>query len=181
MKLSKASWMILAAGVFIIVLAGLGMTRSGQIKEYDTLSSNLTLLSARLNKMPANASVTEIEEYKQQISDMQMQADEAKLRLEQSVISVDVADKFYQIAAYDGVTVQQLSTTAIASDTFAAVNCEVIYVAATVTGDAQNIVDFIIALNDNFSTGLVNGAQFTFDGTIGKVGVQLTVYSRKGS
>jgi hypothetical protein len=31
-KISKTGWIILSAGIFVVVLAGLGITRSGQVK-----------------------------------------------------------------------------------------------------------------------------------------------------
>ena len=44
LKLSKTSWLILSAGVFIVVLAGLGLTRSQQMKEQTKVADELNLI-----------------------------------------------------------------------------------------------------------------------------------------
>jgi hypothetical protein len=182
MKISKASWMILAAGVFIIILAGLGITRSGQVNEYEALSSNLTLLSGRLNNLQIGNLQTQIDEYKEQLRDAQEQTADARTKLEQTVISVDVAEKFYQVADYCQVIINNLSTSTITAQNFKAVNCETTSLSASVTGEKENITKFIIALNNNFSTGFVRSAQLGFsESENSTVGLQMIVYSRKGS
>jgi hypothetical protein len=182
MKISKASWMILAAGVFIIILAGLGITRSGQVNEYEALSSNLTLLSGRLNILQVGNLQTQIDEYKEQLRDAQEQTADARTKLEQTVISVDVAEKFYQIADFCEVVVKNLSTSTISPQNYKAVNCETTSLSASITGEKGNILKLVIALNNNFSTGFVRSAQFGFPGSEnGTVGVQMIVYTRKVS
>jgi hypothetical protein len=182
MKISKASWMILVAGVFIIILAALGITRSGQVNEYEALSSDLTLLSSRLNNLQTGNIQTQIDEYKVQLKDTQEQAAEARTKLEQTVISVDVAEKFYQIADYCEVIINNLSTSTISAQKFEAVDCEATSLSAFISGEKENIIDLIIALNNNFTTGFVKTAQFNLSNSEnGSVGVQMIVYTRKRS
>jgi hypothetical protein len=182
MKISKASWMILSAGVFIIILAGLGMTRSGQIKEFDVLSANVTFNSARLNNLQVGQLQTEINEYQEQLKDSQGQVAEVRDKLKQTVISVDVADKFYEVAAFCGVVVNTLSTSAVVQQPYAKIDCEATSVNSVVSGDQEDIVKFVLALNDNFSTGFVRSAQISFSTEgLSNVSIQMIVYSRKGS
>jgi hypothetical protein len=181
-KISKASWIILAAGVFIIILAGLGMTRSGQIKEYDALSTNLTFTSNRAGNIQTGNLQTEINEYTEQLKDIREQAAEARTKLDQMVISVDVAEKFYQIADYCGVIITNIDTTTISNQKYQAVGFQTISVTAAMSGTTKNILDYVIALNNNFSTGFVRSAQFSFvDSGNGTLGVQAIIYSREGS
>jgi hypothetical protein len=180
MKISKASWMILAAGVFIIILAALGITRSGQVNEYEALSSNLTLLSSRISNFQTGNLQTQIDEYKEQLKDTQEQAAEARTKLEQTVISVDVAEKFYQIADYCEVIIKNLGTSTVSTQKFEAVNCETTSLSASINGKKEKITQFVIALNNNFSTGFVRAAQLNFtDSENGTVNVQMIVYTRK--
>ena len=51
LKLSKTSWLILAAGVFIVVLVGLGLTRSQQIREQSGLDDELSVTQKRLDNL----------------------------------------------------------------------------------------------------------------------------------
>jgi hypothetical protein len=174
--------MILAAGLFIIVLAGLGMTRSGQINEYDALTSNFTMLSTRLNNQQTVNMQTEINEYSQQLTDAKEQAAEAKMRLDQTIISVDVADKIFSIAENCGVFIKSINTSTIGSDTYGDIPCFTIYASVLVSGERQQIIDFMIALNENFTTGFVNAAGFAFEGEESNtLNIQMTVFSRTGS
>ncbi len=182
MKISKASWMILGAGVFIIVLAGLGLTRSGQIKAFDDLSANLSVSGARLNNLQTGQLQTEIDEYEEQLKDTLEQVNEVKEKLKQTVISFDVADKYYEIAAFCDVIVTNLSTTTISEQPYAGINCETVSLSSQVTGTPEDIIKFIIALNDTFVTGFIRAAQLTFNGDDGcTVTLQMSIYTTKGS
>jgi hypothetical protein len=180
MKISKASWMILGAGIFIIVLAGLGVTRSGQITQLDTISENLSVNAARLNNLKVDSLQIEIDEYREQLKDTLDQVNEVKDKLKQTIISVDVADKFYDIAAFCEVIVLNLSTTQISEEPYASIGCDTIAASGKISGTRENVIKFIIALNDNYPTGFVRAAQVLFDdGEACTVTVQMSVYTRK--
>jgi outer membrane murein-binding lipoprotein Lpp len=181
MKISKASWMILGAGIFIIILAGLGLTRSGQIKAYDDLSDNLSATIARLNNLQVGQLQTEINEYTEQLRDAADQTSEAKEKLKQTVISVDVADKFYDIASYCGVIIRSLVTTTIVEQPYSSINCETTSLSGLITGTPEDIVRFVIAVNDNYTTGFIRAAQLQFEDDGCSVNLQMSVYTTKGS
>lgn len=178
MKISKASWMILGAGVFLIVLAGLGLARSGQMKDMETLQEELSVSTARLNNLKVTQFQTQINELEEQLRDAQERAAEARDKLKQSVVSVDVADKFYEVADYYGVSVLRINTTTISEQPYSSINCETISLGAAVYGEMDDLVDFIIGLNDNFSTGFVKSLQMNGGGS---ASLQMIVYSRKGN
>jgi len=182
MKISRASWVILASGVFIIVLAGLGMTRSGQMAAEDKLAEDLQVAQARLSNLQVTQLQTQINEYNAQLNDAKSQADDILQKLKQTVISVDVAEKFFVLADYYGVTINNITTSSIAQQPFASVNCETISLSASVSGELENLINFIIGLNNNFSTGFVRAAQLSINGEEASgASVQMTVYSQKGS
>lgn len=181
MKISKASWMILGAGVFIIILAGLGMTRVNQIKEYESLSGNLSQLTVRLNNLKPGNSLVEINEYQEQLKDVQGQVAEVKKKLDQTVISVDVTDKIYEIADFCNVIIRNIGTSGVSNKVYESVGCEATLVNLAVIGSADDIVAFVMAMNDNFSTGFINTAQLNFEQDSGTVSIQFTVYSKKES
>jgi hypothetical protein len=185
MKMSRASWMIIAAGAFLILLVGMGLTRSGQIKEQSKANEELRLAETRLNKTQVTSYQTQINELEAQLADTTSMAEEAKERLKQTVVSVDVADKFYEIAAFCGVTVESIGTQPIADFVFNSVNCETTSVTSAVSGNLTNVINFIIGLNDNYATGYVQSVQFTISGetleATANAAIQMIVYSRKGS
>jgi len=184
LKFSKIGWLILSAGIFIVVLAGLGITRSGQIKDQNTLGTNLLLSQTRLDKIE-NTSQTQLNELKQQLIDNGQQLVKAKDRLRQDIDSVDVAAKFYEIANYYSVNATIMGTTTISHDSYEGVPCSVISLSGSAIGELPNIIEFIAGLNNNFSTGFVTSVQIQVaDGAadvLSKTNFSIVVYSYKGS
>jgi len=186
LKISKTSWLILAVGIFLVVLACLGVTRSGQMKEQNKLEEELKMSESRLDKVPATDLQTQLEELQDRLEESEGQLTEAKNRLRQTILSVDVTDKFFEIAKYCDVVVMNMSTTAIGKNTVAGVNYATISLNAVITGDASNLLDFIISLNKGYSTGYVKSAQISLNSEsdeegISSANIQMIVYSYEGS
>jgi hypothetical protein len=160
-KLSKTSWLILSAGVFVVILAGLGVTRSQQLREQTRMNDELGLSETRLDKLDVTELRRQIEDLQQQVEQGQTQLDDAKERLRQTVISVDVTDEFFKIADYSGVKVMNLTTSKIAPNDLEGIGLETIALAAQVNGDFDKIIDFVINLNNGYATGYVESAQIT--------------------
>lgn len=183
MKLSKASWMILGAGIFIIVLAGMGVARSGQLKTQASINEELAVVSTRLNNVNSNQFQMEISELEQQLKDINGQVVEAKDRLKQNIISVDVSEKFYDIADYYHITITSFSSTTISDSALMNIGCEMISVSATVDGKLTDMINFIIGLNNNYATGFAGSAQLSVSQVTGQdyaaANVQMTVYTLK--
>jgi len=184
-KLSKTGLLILAAGVFVVGLLSLGITRYSQISEQTDLNDELSLSEMRLNNMDLKPFQLQLAELQEQFTDSASQLEEAKSRLVQTVISVNVTAKFYEIASYHQVIVDTISTTKNQTDDYEGVNCLLITVNAGVTGDLSHIIDFIAGLNDNFDTGFVQSAQITIDDAIAEEGttanIMMIVYTYEGS
>jgi hypothetical protein len=138
----------------------------------------------RLDKVDAAPSQVQLEELKQQLADNELQLTDVKDKLRQKINSVDVTDKFYEIADYYRVNVKLMGTTTISHDNYQGVSCSVISLSGTADGDLANIIDFITGLNNNFSTGFVQSAQIKVsDDTTGasNASISLVVYSYEGS
>ena len=142
-----------------MILAGLGITRYGQISEQDELNDALSLSEMRLNAVNLQPYEVQKAELLEQLVAGESLLEEAKDRLIQTVISVNVTDKFYEIAAYHSIIVDSISTTKNQIGDYEGVPCTLISVNAKVTGDLSNVIDFIAGLNNNFSTGFVQSAQ----------------------
>jgi hypothetical protein len=164
LKLSKISWLILSAGVFIVVLAGLGLTRSQQMKEQTKVADTLELAKKRLGTVQTAPLSQQLDSLKAKVEESQALLKDAQAKLRQTVISVDVTDEFFQIAQYCSVNVTNLNTTTIAQSKYEGVTFSTISLAATVTGEETNIIKFIVSLNNGYLTGNVESAQITFPG-----------------
>lgn len=185
LKLSKTSWLILAAGVFIVALAGLGVTRSQQLKEQTHLDEELSLSTMRVDSIQVADLRPQLEELQQRIEESEAQLIEAKDRLRQTVVSADVTDKFFVIAEYCGVKIMNLATTKNSIKAVKGVSCTTISITTTVEGEVSSIIDFIISLNDGFTTGNVQSAQISIPEDSANnepsASVQMVVYSYEGN
>jgi hypothetical protein len=180
MKITKTSWLILGVGVFIIVLVALGLTRSGQIKAQDSLRQQLSVSNTRIGNVQVNGFQMQINELQEQLKVAQEQSSAAQDRLKQKIISVDVTDKFYEIAGLYGVTVNNIGTTSITRQPYASINCDIISLNANVSGAPNNVINFITGLNDNYSTGFVRSVQLdSSDNSTSQISIQMIVYSIK--
>jgi len=158
-KLSKTGWLILSAGVFVVILAGLGVTRSQQMREQNRMNEELSLSETRLDKLDITDMRRQLEDLDQKVQEGEAQLDDARERLHQTIVSVDVTDEFFKIAEYSGVTVMSLSTSAIASNELEGIGLQTIALSAQVEGDFEKIIDFVINLNNGYATGYVESAQ----------------------
>lgn len=184
-KLSKTGLLILAAGALIVVLAGLGFTRYGQISEQDNLNNALSVSETRLSTVNLHPYEIQTAELQEQLVTSQSLLEEAKNRLIQTVISVDVAGKFYEIAAFHHIIVNSISTTKNIIGDYEGVICTLITISAEVTGSLSDVVDFNAGLNNNFSTGFVQSVKIDIGDDTAANGatadILMVVYTYEGS
>jgi hypothetical protein len=183
-KISKTSWLIMAAGVFVLVLAGLGVTRSGQVKEQNSLTIDLAMSKTRLDKTDTSQLQVQDKELRQQLADYTPRLDMIKKLLRQPISSVAVTDKLFAIAANNSVNVTLMGTTAIARDNYGGIEFSVISVSAAAEGTLDNIIGFIESLNNEFATGYVQSCRFKVagdnDAGLSNASIDLLVYSYEG-
>lgn len=161
LKLSKTSWLILSAGIFMVVLAGLGLTRSQQIQEQATLEEELSINEMRLNQFNVAQLQQQRDELRGVIDDNTIRLNEAKYGLRATVESIDVTDEFFVIASDCDVLVTSISSSSIGSDVLNGIGCATISLNACVSGELENIIDFIISLNHDYATGYVKSVQIS--------------------
>ena len=161
MKLSKTSWLILAAGIFIVVFASLGITRSQQLQEQEQLDDELTVAEMRLNKFQVKQLRQQQEELQKQVDGSTMQLTAAKDKLRQTIDSINVTDEFFEIARSRSIEVVGISSSNIGSEELGNIVYSMITLNATVAGDTSNLISFVIRLNNDFTTGIVKSAQIS--------------------
>ena len=163
-KLSKTSWLILSAGIFVVVLAGLGVTRSQQLKEQTFLEEELTLSTMKMDTIQVSHLRPQLDELEQRIDESETQLAEVKDRLRQTVVSADVTEKYFAIAEYCDVEIQTMSNTVILKGALAGITCSQTTISASVIGEVDNIVDFLIAMNEGYTTGYVQSVNINVSG-----------------
>jgi len=184
LKLTKTSWLILSVGIFIVVVAGLGLTRSQQFQEKDQLDEELSISEKRLNKFQVKDLREQQEELQERLDESTIQLMAVKDSLRQPVESIDVTDEFFAIAYDCGVEVMSISSSGIKSEKLEDIVCSVISLNARVTGEVSNLITFVIKLNNDFTTGIVESAQLSIPETVyeGKASasIQMVVYAYEG-
>ena len=161
MKLSKTSWLILAAGIFIVVFASLGITRSQQLQEQEQLDDELTIAEMRLNKFQVKQLRQQQGELQKQLDESTMQLTAGKDKLRQTIDSISVTDEFFEIARSCSIEVVGISSSNIGSEELGNIVYSMITLNATVAGDTSNLISFVIRLNNDFTTGIVKSAQIS--------------------
>ena len=184
LKLSKIAWLILSAGVFVVVLAGLGFTYSGQKTEQKNLKEEFETSKIRLEKtQDIGVQQQQLDQLKERLVDSQSRLAEARDKLLQAILSVDVVEKFFQIAESNNVMVMNIGTTKIQTTTVNGVECSRIAINCMIEGELLDIIDFIINLNENYITGYVVSAQISVSegsGDTCSANLQMEVFSSKG-
>jgi hypothetical protein len=184
-KFSKTGMVILSAGVFVVVLAGLGLVRSGQAKQQTKLNTDLATSELRLNKVDTSNQQVQLNELNQQLEDDKQQLEDIKGKLVQKIASVDVSEKYFEIAKFYSVNVSVMGTTTLSHGTYDGVTCNVISLSGSVSGNLKDVIDFIVGLNNNYATGFVETVSLTIDQEkevpTGAASVNVVVYSYEGS
>ena len=161
MKISKTSWLILSIGIFLVVLAGLGLTRSQQLQAQSQLDEELDVAEMRLSKLGVEELRLKQEELQRQLDERIAELAEAKDKMRQTVESIDVTDEFFEIARSCEVVIMSISSSSIRDDKLEDITCSAITIDATAEGEVPNLINFVIKLNNDFTTGIVKSAQIT--------------------
>jgi hypothetical protein len=185
-KLSKTSWLILAAGVFVVVLGSLGITRTQQLSEKNKLDEDLRASTQLLEKLQTTDLRQQLDDLQQKVEEAEVLRDEAAERLNQTVVSVDVADELFDIAEYSGVVVKSLTTAPIRSSPYQGIGLDMTSMHVVAEGDVPDLVDFVVSLNNDYTTGLIESFQISIPEANNLTGspsvaVQILIYSYEGN
>lgn len=179
-NLSKTSWIILSVGVFVVVLAGLGVTYSQQIKEKNELQGELAVTDLRLEKL----NIVELQQQESQLLE-EIEAETTELesalaRIHQNIESIDVTNTCYLLASQNGVEVIGIGSTETESAEIEDLGLSKITLNISVSGPLPDIMDYITDLNDEFITGHVVSVQMSFNEAPPHASIQLNIYSYEG-
>lgn len=184
MKLSKTSWLFIIVGIFIILLVGLGVVRSQQVRQLGQLNEELALAQSRLEAIQLDRFSHRQEELEQQLSQSTPQPETAKATLSQPIGSIAISDTLFNIAEANSVNITELSSSGLASEELAGVTCSVLPVWARIEGDLTNLASFITQLNDELETSVIKSVDITVPETTGEqqpiANIQMAVYTYQG-
>ena len=184
MKITKTSWLLIAVGAFIIILAGLGVVRSQQIHQQNQMSEKLALSQSRLEEITLEPLSDREGELEEQLSQTTLQFEAVKAILSQPIESVTVSTTLFDIIEAYGLEVTQMASSSLASGVLDGISCSVISLTAKVEGDVNNLINFTADLNSYFATSVVKSITITIPETASQektsADIQLVIYTYQG-
>ena len=184
MKLNKKIWVIIAVGIIVIALAGLGIARFQQIDEQKQLEEQLAQIQTLLKGIQLEQLSSQQAELEEQLNQITSQFEESRDILSQSSGSIAVSSILFDIAEAQGLEVTEVSSPGLTSENFSGTTYSVITLGATTEGEVSNLVEFVTELNNHLVTGVVRSIKIIIpesdDGNKASVNIQLVVYFYRG-
>ncbi|MCX7912653.1 MAG: hypothetical protein N2506_06835 [Dehalococcoidales bacterium] len=185
LKLGKAFWLALVAGVFLIMLAGLGITRSQQVQEEEKLQQEIDSGMKNLQKLQVTGLTQQLDDLKRKLAMEKERLAEVKGRLDRTVVSADVVDELFAIADYCGVTVMAVNMSPVQASDYHGVSLLATTLSASATGALDSIISFVVSLNNDFTTGVMRSFSISLPApeeaaqqeSLPVVTLQMTIYS----
>jgi len=183
LKISKTSWLLVAIGVFIIAMVGLGAVRYQQVNQQNQMNEELALAEMKLNEFKLEQLSDRQGELEEQLSQTISQLGAAKAIFSQPNGSIVASGILLDIAEAYGVEVTEISSSGLASGELEGIACSVLPLDARVEGDVPALINFITRLNSDLTTGVVRSAEISIPEATGEessANIQLVIYSYQG-
>ena len=163
MKLSKKAIILLVICVFVILVAGLGMTYSRQEGEQSQLDEELTLAKQRLEKYPDEEAefAAQQKELESRLARAESRLRAAKANLYQSIESIEASDTLFTLAQDCGVEVVKIQSPGVTTKKIGEVTLSALSLTVTIEGDVLNIIDFVSEWTKEYPTGIVESVVIT--------------------
>jgi Tfp pilus assembly protein PilO len=159
LKLSKTSWIFLAAGIFLIVGFSLVMARSQQTEQQNTLQEDLRKANLNLSQIKLDDLTAQKDDLTLKIDEYDTMTAETKAILTSSKDSIDTTNAILEEAQTRGVYIKDLSSPGTATEMLDGNSCEILQLNIIVTGNIQNMADFVRGLSKTFPTSVIKSMQ----------------------
>jgi Tfp pilus assembly protein PilO len=154
-KLTKMAWLLLAAGVVVVAFSSLGVAYFQQVDEKNQLDEDLDLANRKLNTLQLQELRSQQQELEQQLSEMISQLETAKAELSPSIENIAATDTVLETANDSDVVVNEYASADFNRGDLTGITFSILPITATIKGNVPDIIDFVINLNGNFTTGVV--------------------------
>ena len=161
MKLSKKTLLVIAAGVFIILLASLGVVRFQQAQEQNRLNEQLSLAQSKLGEIELETLSSRQAELDEKLSQAASQCEEVEAILSQPIDSTTACGILFDIADAHALEVPKISSSAAYSEVLEGDTYTVISLNVTIQGDVPDLVSFVTDVNNYLATGVVKSVKIS--------------------
>ena len=186
MKLSKTALIVLVGGIFIILVAILGMTYSQQGQEQSRLNQELSLAQLRLEEYASEQLSSQQEELESRLTRLEARLRIVKAGLYQSIQNIEATETLYEVAeAYD-VEIVEVSSPGLANEELEGITYSFLALTVTVEGDEEaDLIDFIDAWTKEYPTGVVESVEITVplpeeEEELPSADIRLLIYTYEG-
>jgi hypothetical protein len=179
LKLNRNNWLLIAAGILAVVIAGLGVIYVQQVERQKELSQKFVQTATNPDKTDVSSLTSQKAGLEEQISAATSQLEAVRAGTpSQSVSSITRA--LFDVAKTYGMDVTELVSSVPTRAVLEGVDFSMLSLTLRADGDASKMADFIAALNGSFSTGLIKSVNVTMsDNSSAKaiIEVDMAVYS----
>lgn len=158
MKLGKTSILALGVGIFLVLLASLGIAYSRQSSERSELGQELDQARLILDKQSNNQLSGELETLQETPAEIDAEVTNAKERLTQSIDDVDVTAVLFKLAESKNVRVMAVHLAKPSSEETHGIDFLTLPVSVTVEGELANLIGYVQGLSHEFTTSLIKSA-----------------------
>ena len=167
-KLTKMAWLLLAAGIVVVAFSSLGVAYFQQVDAKEQLDEEISLANSRLNTLKLQEFRSRQQELEQQLSEVTSQLEIAKADLSPSIENIAATDTVFETANDSDVEINEYASADFNCGELAGITFSILPITTTVRGNVPYIIDFVINLNENFTTGAVQSVNIlTSDNTTG--------------
>jgi len=162
MRLGKKARIILAGGIFVVLMASLFMVYYQQGQERSRLSQELSLVRLTLARFSPEKLSAQQRVLESRLTRTELELATAKNKLHQSIKSIEVTDTLFEVADTHNVEIIGIDSPGVTSEELEGVSLSILSLTAMVEGDVSNLVDFIIELSEQFPTSVDASVEILF-------------------
>lgn len=173
--LSKKVWLVVGAGVIVVLLVVLFVTYFQQVAEQRDLEGRLDEATARSTVLAADK-----QDLENQLSQAESQLDSSQAQYPQAIESIEYGEYLFEIVEKCNLTLGSLNFPRPGASTQGSVTYSVVPLSLPVSGALENIFKFIdtIKTDPRFASTSVNSV--TMSGGGGGATISITIYGYKG-
>lgn len=183
MRLGRKTLLIIAIGIFIIIIASLGMVAFQSFTEYNQLKEELAQIQQRSQLINIEKLSSKKEDLERKLNQTELQLESSKGVLSEPVGSVDGTDGIFKIAEAYGLLVIEITSPGSDTEDVEGANLQVVSLSAEVNGNVNDLLKFTTDLNKYFSTGAIKTVTISVpEGNTNNAtaNVQLALYTYRG-
>jgi Tfp pilus assembly protein PilO len=161
LKLSKSSWIFIVVGIILIAAVGLGMSRSQQTEQIESLKSRLAQAKQKLALVKNDDLIARKNELTLQLEGYNAQNESARQKLLSPEDSISTTDILLESAHKYGLLVSTMSSPGQSGNKLGEMECTTLPISLQVQGNIHDITNFICNLGLLFPTSIVKTVQLS--------------------